>query len=193
MSDFDIDKNIEKNQWILEKQLNWIANGDVKIAAIVTLNLALLAGLGSYFNAKEPLILLDILYAITVIIVIISIYFCKLGFRPKFDPPNQSNIFFGTISKNDLTTFVQNIDNLSKEDYSKDLSNQIYRNAKIASIKYNYLSKATSVFLLASIFGIITLSITLFTNKYSITQKDLENGVDENIVKEKTQTKSPKT
>ncbi|MEW0941208.1 MULTISPECIES: Pycsar system effector family protein [Acinetobacter] len=183
MTNFDIDKNIEKNQWLLEKQLNWISNGDVKIGAIVTLNLALLAGLGSYFNAKEPLLLLDILYAITVIIIIVSIYFCKLGFRPKFDPPNQSNIFFGTIAKNDLTTFVQSIDNITKETYSEDLSNQIYRNAKIASMKYEYLSKATSVFLVASVFWIITLSITLFTNKYSITQKEPEKPTKIELIK----------
>lgn len=173
MTNFNLDENIEKNRWLLDKQLAWIATGDVKIGAIVTLNLALLAGLGSYFSAKSSW-LLDILYTITVAIIIISIYYCKLGFRPKFDPPNQSNIFFGTIAINNLTTFIQGIDTVTKEKFSKDLANQVHRNAQIANRKYSYLSKATSAFLVASVFWLISLSLTLFTNKYFVTQKNLE-------------------
>lgn len=171
MSNFDIEKNIEKNKWLLDKQLSWISNGDIKIGAIITLNLALLTGLGATFNAKEPLVFLDILYAISTILIIISIYYCKLGFRPKFSPPNQSNIFFGTITQKDLTTFVQEIDNISLEDFSKDLSHQIYRNAEIASLKYKYLSIATNFFLIAGVFCLTTLGITFFNNKYLIEQK----------------------
>ena len=42
MSNFSEDENIEKNKWLLERQLAWISNGDLKIGAIVTLNLAML-------------------------------------------------------------------------------------------------------------------------------------------------------
>ena len=62
MSNFSEDENIEKNKWLLERQLAWISNGDLKIGAIVTLNLAMLASLSSYFKNKDPALFLDILY-----------------------------------------------------------------------------------------------------------------------------------
>ena len=172
MSNFSEDENIEKNKWLLERQLAWISNGDLKIGAIVTLNLAMLASLSSYFKNKDPALFLDILYFITVLAIIISVYFCKAGFKPKFEPPNLSNIFFGTIIQNDLTTFNQNIDNISKQDFSNDLSTQAYRNAQIANIKYSYLHKATLAFFIASIFWILTLGTTTFISKYTVTAKD---------------------
>lgn len=172
MSNFSEDENIEKNKWLLERQLAWISNGDLKIGAIVTLNLAMLASLGGYLKNKDPVLILDILYSLTALAIFISIYFCKIGFKPKFKPPNASIIFFGTIVDNDLTTFNQNINNISKEDFSKDISTQTYRNAEIANIKYKYLHKATSMFFIASVLWILAFSITTFISKYTVTAKD---------------------
>lgn len=172
MSDFSEDENIEKNKWLLERQLAWISNGDLKIGAIVTLNLAMLASLGSYLKSKNPVLFLDILCFLTVLAIVVSVYFCKVGFKPKFEPPNVSNIFFSTIVKNDLTTFNQNIDNISKQDFLKDLSTQTYRNAQIANIKYSYLHKATLAFFIASIFWMLTLGINVFISKYTVTAKN---------------------
>lgn len=172
MSNFSEDENIEKNKWLLERQLAWISNGDLKIGAIVTLNLAMLASLGSYLKNKNPVLFLDISCFLTVLAIVVSVYFCKVGFKPKFEPPNASNIFFGTIINNDLTTFNQNIDNISKQDFSKDLSTQAYRNAQIANIKYSYLHKATLSFFIASIFWMLTLGVNTFINKYTVTAKD---------------------
>lgn len=170
-TNFSIDEHIEKNKWLLDKQLTWIANGDVKIGAIVTLNLAMLGGLAAFFDAKDTTVLLNIAYCLTAIIIITSISFCKLGFKPKFSPPNDSNIFFGTIINKDLSIYLTDLNNLSKEDFSTDLANQTYRNAHIACIKYQYLSKATLTLFIASILWGVTIGVTLFTNKYSIISK----------------------
>lgn len=169
MSKFTDEENITKNQWLLERQLNWISNGDIKIGAIVTLNLALLTILGNNFNNNGHY-LLDILYAITCISIIVGLIYCKLGFRPHLGAPNKSNIFFGTISANDLTRFSNDINDLEKKEFNQDLAEQIYRNAQIAQAKYSNLSKATVTLLITSILWAITLSITLFTNKYAISQ-----------------------
>ncbi|MFV5585378.1 Pycsar system effector family protein [Acinetobacter oleivorans] len=182
-NNFNLDENIEKNKWLLDKQLTWISNGDIKIGAIVTLNLAMLAGLAAFFNAKDALFLLDILYTITAISIIVGICFCKMGFKPKFSPPNESNIFFGTIIKKDLTAFIQEIDNLTKEDFSKDLANQVHRNAHIACIKYQYLSKATLTLVITSILWAVTIGGTLFTNKYLIIEKKNEKSTTINVIK----------
>ena len=118
MPKFNEDENIIKNQWVLERQLNWITSGDVKIGAIVTLNFALLAILGSNFSSAGHF-LLDILYVSTSISILIGLIYCKLGFRPHFGAPNKSNIFFGTIASNDLTRFSDEINNLEKEDFNQ--------------------------------------------------------------------------
>lgn len=164
-------ENVGKNQWLLERQLNWISNGDVKIGAIVTLNLALLAGLAKYFSNDGP-VLLDLLYVGTAISIITGLVLCKMGFKPRFDAPNQSNIFFGTIIKKDLSRFSTEINQLTQDDFNSDLAEQIHRNAQIACIKYTYLSKATSTLLITSFLWTITLGITLFTNKYEITEQN---------------------
>ena len=172
MPKFNEDENIIKNQWVLERQLNWITNGDVKIGAIVTLNFALLAILGNNFSSDGHF-LLDILYVLTSISILIGLIYCKLGFRPHFGAPNKSNIFFGTIASNDLTRFSNEINNLEKEDFNQDLGEQIYRNAQIAQAKYSNLSKATITLLITSILWTTTLGITLFTNKYVISKADV--------------------
>lgn len=176
MATFSEDENIDKNQWLLERQLNWISSGDVKIGAIVTLNLALLAGLAKYFS--DGPVLLDILYVITTISILVGLVFCKCGFRPRLGAPNQSNIFFGTIANNDLTRFSNEINTLEKEDFNKDLAEQIYRNAEIAKAKYANLSKATITLLITSILWTLTLGITLFSNKYEISKSDNKAVVD---------------
>ena len=161
---FSQDENIQKNQWLLERQLHWISNGDIKIGAIVTLNLALLAGLAKYFHKEGP-ILLDILYVITTISILIGLVFCKVGFRPHLSAPNQSNIFFGTIASKDLTSFSNEINDLDKEIYNRDLAEQIHVNALISKKKYSNLSNATITLLITSCLWSVTLGITLFTEK----------------------------
>lgn len=168
---FNEDENIKKNQWLLERQLSWINNCDIKIGAIVTLNLALLAGLAKYIGSMHT-IWLDILYTLTALSIFIGLVLCKCGFKARLKAPNQSNIFFGTISSKEISSFSQEINTLSKEQFNGDLSAQIYTNAKIATNKYSYLSKATNILLITSVLWITTIGITVFTDKYTLSKKE---------------------
>ena len=143
---------IEISEKILFLQLAWIETAASKAASLFAINttmLGLLVTLIKFF--PKWTIIGGICGIIAASILIISTGFLMVTMFPKldssinsFDSPENSNIFFGGITQQDIDTYTSKMKNLSSDgdEYQDDILNQIYRNAALAHFKYKCIQWA---------------------------------------------------
>lgn len=134
---------IEVAQWILERNLGWIAAADIKVGVIVGINTAMGGGLAAAYNDADHKTLLAVcLTVLASILGVLSVLFAAMAVLPHVNGPKKSLIFFGCISMLDREEYSLNLKKASEEDLLDDLGRQIHRNAEIAREKYICLGKS---------------------------------------------------
>lgn len=153
---------IEVAQWILERNLSWIAAADIKVGVIVGINTAMGGGLAAAYNDADHRALLAIILTVaTSVLGVLSVLFAVMAVLPHLNGPKRSLIFFGCISALDREEYSACLKGVSEEDLLDDLGRQIHRNAEIARDKYICLGKSMRLALLfasgwvASIFVLV--------------------------------------
>jgi hypothetical protein len=155
-------------QWVLERQLAWIAAVEVKVGVIITLNLAMLSGLAALgvFNSAtvtatriNPLIIIG-MTMLSALPGIAGLIFAICAVLPQTNGPQDSLFFFGTISKQDVSRYCTRFKQATDDQLLEDWTTQIHRNAEIAKNKYAQVKNSMFFSFLAAFFWII--EITLF-------------------------------
>lgn len=139
----DTRERIGAAQWILERNLGWIAAADIKAGVIIGINTALGSGLAAAYNeAGSRTCLIIVLTALAAFLGLISVFFSAMAVLPHTSGPKRSLVFFGCIAQLERSEYCEKFGTVSEEDMLLDLTSQIHRNAEIACYKYDHLGKA---------------------------------------------------
>ncbi len=130
-------------QWILERQLHWIAAAEVKIAVIVAVDTAILGSLGSMLGSDSPKTAWMVLFAsFTLFSIFCAIICAAKTVIPRLGGPDSSLIFFGKIQAQDIDDYGAKVRSISDQDLLKDFTDQIHRNSEIALAKHVWVKNA---------------------------------------------------
>lgn len=130
-------------QWVLERNLGWIAAAEIKVGIIIALDTAMLAGLAAVFGAALVKTTWSLLCAsVAACTLIIGLFCAAKSVMPCVTGPNASLLFFGRIAELDVADYTEKFRDATEADLLRDWTEQIYRNAQIACQKHSWVIKA---------------------------------------------------
>ncbi len=133
----------EKAEKILSLQLEWVKAADAKVPPILAINIAMLGVIVALMKALTSWAIATAIFtALCLIPLVLSIGCLALAVFPRLSGTKGSNVFFGGITKKAKATYLEDVKNLSDDNYENDLLGQVYRNAEIAETKYVYVKSA---------------------------------------------------
>ena len=150
-----VEQKIETAQWMLERQLQWISQAEVKIGALLTLNVGMLGGLAAaHWATKVHSHWSIVLSAFAVAGLIFGLFFAAMCLLPRLKAPHQSILFFGSIASMTAQDFVEKAANKTSQHVLADWLHQVHRNAEVARDKHAWVRKAMYASFLAGPFWI---------------------------------------
>lgn len=135
-------EQIQFAQWILERNLGWIAAAEVKAGFIVAIDSAMLGALATAFSgveAYERTAWANVITCIAGAFLVIGVICTAMAVLPRLSGPKSSNIFFGGICKKTALDFESEFIACHPEDLLKDCLAQIHRNGEIAIHKFSWV------------------------------------------------------
>lgn len=168
--------NKEEAYNMLNRIDSWIGNCDTKFSILLAL-LGIFFGLtinvfSTFTELKniitiwEETIKFDKLICISccvlvldyIVLIILCAIFSIIGINAKTKNTTSNPLFFGNIAKyKNLKELEKDIKNLTEDEYTSLLNEQIYTNSKICTKKYRYYKKALFCLFPAIIIAIISL------------------------------------
>ncbi len=139
----DIPARIATAQWMLERQLGWIAGAEIKVGLVITLDIAMLGGIAATFSASPT----KTAWAYLMVIVACSLALIGLAcaayaVNPRLDGPTRSLLYFGRIAETTEPDYVQAFNRTTDEQILEDWLVQVHRNAEIATVKHRWVKRA---------------------------------------------------
>jgi hypothetical protein len=131
-------------QWVLERNLAWIASAEVKVGVVVAINTAVLAALAAAFGAAQLHDRTPWAYLFTLSAAgasSLAIFCAAMAVMPRLKGPD-SLLFFGTIGQHKLPDYADAFRNASDLELLEDCLAQVHRNAEIARDKYAWVRKS---------------------------------------------------
>lgn len=139
----NLEERISNAKWIFERNLSWIISADAKIAAITTINLAMLTVLATiYFSGGSKSTWAILMSIVAFLLIALSLVFVWFVVVPRISGPDKSNIFFGKIAKVSSDEFCEKFSKLTSENFLADLMEQIHINSRIANQKHEFVIRA---------------------------------------------------
>ncbi|UXY16685.1 DUF5706 domain-containing protein [Chitiniphilus purpureus] len=138
----DEKERLQVAQWVLERNLAWIAAAETKVGVVVALDTAILGALGASFSAAKADVLTPWALATTIfaaLLIAAGIFCSAMAVLPRVKGPQKSLVFFGRIGPCADADYCLNLKNASVEDLLEDWSMQIHRNAQIACEKFRWV------------------------------------------------------
>ncbi|HZG18854.1 MAG TPA: Pycsar system effector family protein [Herbaspirillum sp.] len=134
-------EKISTAQWVLERQINWIATADVKVGVLITLDVAMLGGLAAAFTQEDSYRSMWLYHwcGAAVIFLTLSIACAAFAVFPRLGAPKPSLLFFGSVNSRPMDEYVKLFKDATDDQILEDWSTQIYRNAQIASQKHHWV------------------------------------------------------
>lgn len=129
-------------QWVLERNLTWIAAAEVKVGVIVAIDTALLGSVGAAFAGADAVARTTwaYLWAISAVVAAaVGIFCAAMAVLPRLDGPAKSLVFFARIGKLDQAEYFEKFKNSSDVQLLEDWTAQIHRNAQIACDKFSWV------------------------------------------------------
>lgn len=150
-------------RWIFERQLAWITAAEVKVGVVVTIQVAMLAGLGAAFAAamkKSPWALGSC--TACVLLAAVAIICAAMAVKPRSDGPASSLLFFGKVGGLSEPDYAHRFKSATDEELLADYSAQIHRNAEIASAKHDWVGKAVTISFMSAIPWLSAIGLLTF-------------------------------
>lgn len=136
-------ERIQVAEWILDKQLGWIAAADAKVAVIVALDTAIFATLATaYASAKSPIPWASLMSLATGALLVIALACAAMSLFPRIDGPKQSLLFFGPVATEGHSDYVAALTTTPLDKLHSDIAAQIHRNAEIAKLKHSWVRRS---------------------------------------------------
>lgn len=130
-------------QWLLERQIGWIATADVKTGVVIAIQTAMAGGLAAALSFSTQKTEWAITLTVAAFTCAICAFVCSaIALNPRTNGPDESLIFFGKIKTRSLDEYTQIFRTASDTDLLSDCTAQIHRNAEIADIKHHWVKNA---------------------------------------------------
>jgi hypothetical protein len=159
MNSFNPSERLKYAQWLLERNLAWISQAEVKVAVVISIDVGMVSAIAAAYTTAASksawAILLSVVFGIMFVAALIS---AAIVVRPQTDGPPTSLLFFGKIAKMQRADYVQALKTASEEALLQDLSEQIHRNAEIALTKHHWIRLAIIWSFLSAIFWMAAIS-----------------------------------
>jgi hypothetical protein len=151
-------------QWILERNLSWIAASEVKVGVIVTIDMAMLGGLAAAFGNLKIAERTACIYLWALggaVPIVIAIFCSGMSLLPRMDGPERSFLFFGRIAQLERVNYSEKFRQVSDEEFLDDSTSQIHRNAEIAASKFSWVRRSMCWSFFSVIPWIISIAILM--------------------------------
>lgn len=136
----DTNQSIHRAELNLQRHLEWISRYDTRIIFVAGIAIAMLGVLANASGlTKEWNCTTYMAFGISFILLIVSLVYVYKAQTPRVVSPNQSLLFFGTISKMGFNDFSDHMKETSDDAYLMDLLHQIHINSIILCDKFRYL------------------------------------------------------
>lgn len=138
------EERLRTAQWILERNLGWVAAAEVKVAVVVTIDVAMLGALAAAFAASKPEARTAWAYLTTVLsgsTGALGVFCAAMSVLPRVNGPD-SLIFFGKIARHKSADFETAFQKATTASMLSDCLAQIHRNAEIARDKFSWVRVA---------------------------------------------------
>jgi len=137
-------ERIEHARWALERNIGWIVQAEVKVAVVISLNIAMVGAMAASYttttNKTPEATVLTLFFGLVVLVA----FFCSvMVVKPRLEGPVSSYIFFGKIVAKDRVMFAEDFAKAGAIEFLRDLTDQLHRNAEIACEKHEWVEKAT--------------------------------------------------
>lgn len=148
----------EQLQYILDKQLGWIASADARLSLVLPLSTGMLGSLAVF--APKPSawgLAVGIPAALATLFLFLSIIFCAFACFPRTSGTDGSMIFFEGIRSRSVDEFTSTAHSADASELANDLIEQCYINAKIASCKFKWIKRSVMSLLISMLPWAVTL------------------------------------
>ncbi len=135
-------ERLQTAQWVLERNLAWIAAAELKVGVIVAIDTAMLGGLGVAFSSADIKIRTcwAVLFtAAAATLLAAGLISAAMAVLPRVTGPAKSLLFFGRIGPCASVDYMNNFKSASLDELLEDWSVQIHRNAQIACEKFRWV------------------------------------------------------
>ncbi|MDA8206070.1 MAG: DUF5706 domain-containing protein [Thermaerobacter sp.] len=132
-------------QWILERNLDWIAAAEVKVGVIVAIDTVMLGTLATIIGIAHPAAQTCWPYlvsAIALISLIAGMFCAAMTVLPRVKGPDHSLVFCGRIARFSQEKYAAELKQATDEDIMGDVIKQIHRNAEIAVTKFIWVRRS---------------------------------------------------
>jgi hypothetical protein len=132
-------------QWILERNLGWIAASDVKTGVVVAIDTAMLAALSTAFSAAHTVERTPWAWLCSVVgagSLCIAVFCAAMALFPRITGPTTSFIFSGCIIKNAVADYTDAFRRATSGKLLDDCLAQVHRNAELACEKFGWVRAA---------------------------------------------------
>lgn len=130
-------------QWVLERQIGWIATADVKVGVVVAIQTAMAGGLAAALGFAPQKTEWAIIFTAAAFVCSIGAFACAgRGLLPRTDGPDKSLIFFGRICSEARSDYISKFRGAADSELLDDCAAQIHRNAEIAGEKHLWVKNA---------------------------------------------------
>jgi len=129
-------------QWVLERNLSWIAAAEVKVGVIVAIDTALLGSLGAAFSSSGTAVRTVWAYLWTVgagVAAAAGLFCAAMAVLPRLNGPAKSLVFFGRVGALDEPEYIERFKSATDTQLLEDWTTQIHRNAQIACDKFAWV------------------------------------------------------
>jgi Family of unknown function (DUF5706) len=136
-------EKLKTAQWLLERNLSWIAAAEVKVGVVVAIQIAMLGGVATAFSIAVSKT--SWAYGFTAGAVassIIAMACAAAAVLPRLDGPKRSLLFFGRIKELTAADYRDQFLKATNAQLLDDWLEQIHRNAEIAHTKHVWVRKA---------------------------------------------------
>lgn len=138
-------ERLQTAQWVLERNLAWIAAAEVKVGVIVAIDTAMLGGLGAAFSAADGGARTGwaCLFTTGAAIALGCALLCAaMAVLPRVNGPAKSLLFFGRVGSCADVDYVESFKKATDAELLADWTAQIHRNAQIACDKFSWVRKS---------------------------------------------------
>ena len=132
-------------QWVLERNLAWIAAAEVKVGVIVAIDTAMLGVLGAAFSSSSTSshsanAVCMYLWTVSAGVAIVAGLLCAaMAMLPRVDGPVKALVFFGRVGALGGADYIERFKSATDTELLEDWTAQIHRNAQIACTKFAWV------------------------------------------------------
>lgn len=138
-------ERLQTAQWVLERNLAWIAAAEVKVGVIVAIDTAMLGGLGAAYSAAGGAVRTHwaLLFTIAAMVCLgVGLFCAAMAVLPRVTGPARSLLFFGRVGRSSDAEYIEDFKKATDADLLEDWTAQIHRNAQIACDKFAWVRKS---------------------------------------------------